>query len=437
MPGGLLRVDASGTMIDDDGIRTILIPGGVNLASLSLAHCYQLTERGIASLTAFPHLRVLDITAAAFGEHHGRIAVPLLSRCLPLLEELRMMECSGIEEPVLSDAMPYWLPRHSSSQHIRQLAGLSLLDLTYCSGVSEQMFALLEGDHTVVPSAGRCSGPTISLVLARGGAHVNPVMLKQLGAALLPRLSSLSLADCSHVTDAAISCLFQKSSGPLPLTSLDLSQCFVSDRALVKIATSSAAQSLTFLSLRGNYKVTDEGLKTIGQHFTRLESLHLGGTTIGDSGLAFLVPLAQTLKHLSLAGCAIYLTEMGLLALEPFLLLETLDLFDCASLSRSGCGEALSVIPSLTSLSLAGCTQLDTECIAQLSKSVGARANLRSLNVRHCPMITNSAVDALMQFRALEEIDMTATQISMPEMRRLAAGLPELQRVTPKLGPAP
>ncbi|CUG91684.1 Hypothetical protein, putative [Bodo saltans] len=438
MPDHLVTLDVSGTMIDDDGITTLLSTGSAFLESLSLAHCYRLTELGLTALVAFTRLRVLDLTGASFSEHHGATALPLLARYLVILEELRMVDCSGIGESVLADALSHWIPRTISVNNVapllpHQQRGLSLLDLRCCGGVSDTMLHHLDAAHCAERHR------TLSLVLARGGAQVNPVMLQQLGVTTLPFLSSLDLSECYHVTDEAIRRLLlgpphlQLSSFPSTLTSLDLSQCFVGDGALQSIAASSVAQSLKFLSVEGNYKVTDAGLRTIGRHFPNVEGLKIGAATISDAGIAFLTPLVTKLKYLSLAGCTVNVTEMSLLELEPFLALETLDLLDCASLSRTACGEALAAISSLTSLSLAGCAQLDNECLAQMAMSVGARTNLRSLSVRHCPMITNSAVDSLLKLRALETLDTTATQVSMVELRKLAAALPQLCQVTPNL----
>lgn len=413
----LVLLHLSCTLVRDEDLLALANAGRMRLEVLRIGHCCALTEDGLCAVALFPQLRILDLTALSFNAHRGRVVMPLIGRCLPLLEELCVEDCWGLASEVIGPCLIELLSRSDGPPLTANLRG--------CSGV--------EGDLALIGAmpVDRHNVQLRSLSLARCGASELGWMLHLGNFLRRSSLTSLSIVECPEVTDNELRHFFEPPShdeelNPMALVSLDLSDCSVGDASMGRVVQHTKS-SLRTLALTDNYRVTDASMTAIGC-VVNLECLRIGGTSITDVGLGYLRPLCHSLRRLDLSGCCM-VTDVGLLSLELFALLEDVRLDMCMELSDA-CGEALAALPALTSLSVASCASLGSPFVSLLASSP---SELRRLSLRSCPMVTNSACRDLVRLRWLESLDVAGTLISPPRLRWVQSSLYQLHDVTPPL----
>ena len=180
---------------------------------------------------------------------------------------------------------------------------------------------------------------------------------------------------------------------------------------------------LDFLGCLRNLKVLRLGWATgvAGPHLAflsrmfSLEELELCRTEVGDDAIEFLVPLADSLRKLNLAGSKI--TSTALLGVSKLTALEELDLGWCRV------GEGVGHLRNLTRLRCLNlpCTRTTDGALTQL-KDLGA---LESLNLDSC-LISDGGLSVCQSLRQLRTLDISDTRVGNPGLEHLAA-LPQLR----------
>jgi RND family efflux transporter MFP subunit len=185
---------------------------------------------------------------------------------------------------------------------------------------------------------------------------------------------------------------------------------------------------------------TDDSLQVLGG-LTKLRTLKLADKYITDAGLAHLAPLTE-LTWLRLDGQAKGLHGKAFAAAGGFTNLKTLDLTDSAidddglsAISRLARLEELNLsktwitgkgfarlvsLERLKQLQLNGCGRLEGSSLAALAKL----PQLEKLSLSGCP-IDDSAVEPLKLLKALHQLDLYNTNISIPGIRALQKALPK------------
>lgn len=207
---------------------------------------------------------------------------PLTSLCN--LNNLTIQWCSGLTDVGLEglqlftklERLSFYFIDISSTEPFRALTRLLNLSIEWCDGVTE------------------------------------------FGCPELTRLETLHLAGAGIRDSRGLSSL----SALQKLTTLDLTDCPISNNALVNLEP---CQSLVCLTLQGAKNINDMGMKSI-KKLTSLQELDLSGLRVSDVGLQRLSKLTK-LQKLYLFNTEISLVD--LLSLEPMGELTCLDLRSC------------------------------------------------------------------------------------------------------------
>ncbi len=249
--------------------------------------------------------------------------------------------------------------------------------------------------------------------------------------AALPKLRSVRLR-LTRVTDAGLAKLCKSKS----LRTIGLEGTAVSDAGLVHLKQLPDLENLQLGVYRDGARVTDEGLKTIGQ-LNNLRYLDLSGTKVTNAGLVHLRPL-ERLESLSLENTEV--TEVGLAALHPLKSLTRLRFYERVTdvgaehLSKLASLKNISSNMEITDDGVAKLAQL--RHLEELSLSEGGItdeatkhiANMESLIglwFQDCP-ITDEGLGRLTALRNLERLMLHGTKVTGEGLRHLGS-LPKLE----------
>jgi predicted transcriptional regulator len=192
------------------------------LQTLDLSGCYQITDKGLASLAKLEHLQTLHLSECREITDQGLVLlVPL-----PHLQALNLSGCYQITDQGLT--------------LLAKLQQLQTLDLSFCTRIADQGLAFL---------------------------------------AKLQQLQTLNVSFCSQITAQGLASLTQLKN----LQTLNLSFCpQITDQELALLAP---LLHLRELDLSFCNQITDKGLQFLFQ-LPNLQTLHLSGCThITDNGL--------------------------------------------------------------------------------------------------------------------------------------------------------
>ena len=165
-----------------------------------------------------------------------------------------------------------------------------------------------------------------SLSLSYNGGWVSDSHLSALPL-LVPRLRYLDLACSQLLTREGLAALH-----PLPLLSLDLSSCGVSD---VDLEALLLLPSLLSLSLSSNQRLTPLAFSFLCHALPQLLIVDASWTSIASSPSSSSLPLLSSLLILNLSYSQ-HLDDDALTVIGRLRLLHTLDLFACQQLSDDG-----------------------------------------------------------------------------------------------------
>ena len=152
---------------------------------------------------------------------------------------------------------------------------------------------------------------------------------------------------------------------------------------------------LTAFYLERAGRVTDASVKALAEGCKDLAVLDLGWCEVGDVALIALSSSCPLLHTVSLAYCEA-VTDDGLDALcRGCIHLASLDIGGCSRLTRLALHSIASHCPRLLSLDLGGDKYIiDDETLLHHAQSC---ADLRSLNLRFCEMVTPEAIQQVYQ----------------------------------------
>lgn len=178
------------------------------------------------------------------------------------------------------------------------------------------------------------------------------------------------------------------------------------------------------IDVRGT-KVTDTTVGYLGA-LTTLEAIDLGFAQISDNGIEFLTNLPR-LKQLTLGGNK--LTDTGMQALR---LMPTLDYLDLSGPQRTDSGlwsvsltesgvAAVATLKELRELRIGG-SNVTALSLEALRKGL---PKLERISLQRSKRITDEALNVLLEWRSLKEIDLKDTKVTEAALRQLRAARPD------------
>jgi len=284
-----------------------LIQNCPKLTQIALQGCIGITDTGLTNLSRFcPNLTSLNlsecsrITGAAFAT--------LVQSCQNL-STLKLHKCDVTDD---------WF-----SNTFCNCSSLTKLDLTGCSGISDEAFPDLARIFLNLTSLNitACSISDIGVMyLADGLPLLSSFCLRACNIsdqslaflANCPDLMELNLWGC-QITDAGLSHVKNWEN----LTSLNIGNCAkISEEGLGVLART--RPSLMTLSVWSNNSLTNSGLMMLANKLSKLVSLNLGECNIGDSSLVHLGTACPNLTRLNVVRCK-NITTQGLTAISELL----------------------------------------------------------------------------------------------------------------------
>lgn len=420
------------------------------LESVSLAHCEEVTDRGLCKLQHKAKLRRLILDHCVKVTDLGLINTRGFGR----LRELSLRGCDsltseGLEHVANCTALVTLnlelCTGLSRLDPLAALVNLECLDLGWCSGVRDEdvgrlarltRLTQLQLSKTQVGDAGLAQGlaPLVQLrVLGLAGLGITARGVPALEG--MQQLRDLNLAWCLRLSDEGFAWLAHLPS----LERLDACYSGLSDVGLLRLTGLTALRDLNLDSCR----VTDRGLAAL-EHLSNLERLDLSDCSISSEGLERL-HRCRRLAHLNLSYTDV--PDAAVPCLSPLRALSTLNL-DSRLITDQGVAALVAAAPGLKELDLFGAQMTDKGCaylrrlqqVERLELCGGLLSNvgvahlaclrsLRSLNVAHNCKLDDGAVPFLNLMTGLVELNLSDSSLGAEGLLHLT-GMESLQVLT-------
>lgn len=435
------------TSVGDEGLLEIA-KGCPLLEKLDLCQCPSISNQGLIAIAkSCPNLTALNIESCSKIGNEGLQAV---GRYCSKLHSVSIRDCPLVGDhgvsSLLSSASAVLTKVKLQALNITDFSlavighygkAITNLNLSGLQNVSEKGFWVMgnaQGLQKLISLViTSCRGTTDVSLEAIGRACTN---LKQMclrkccfvsdsGLVALAKvagsLESLQLEECNRVTHAGI--IGALSNCGTKLKSLTLVKCMGIKDIASEAPMLSPCTSLRSLSIRNCPGVGSVSLAMVGKLCPRLHHVDLSGLYgITDAGILPLLESCEeglvnvnfsgclnltdevvlslarlhggTVEVLNLEGCR-KITDASLAAIaDNCLLLNDLDLSNCAitdsGISVLSCAKQINLLV----LSLSGCSEVSNKSLPFLKK---LGETLEGLNIQHCKSVSNSAVEQLVE----------------------------------------
>jgi len=296
----------------------------------------------------------------------------LLSSAHPQILSLDLKFCSKISDASLEKvATLKHLQRLDVEGCGRKLSDTGLAHLAQCSTLTHLS---LSGCQRITPpvlervlkSVGKLKVLSVGGMTALEDKNVQSIL------AAAPTITQLILNSCSKITDAGVKYVGERCANQL--VELELGYCAaISDDAVQVLALH--CPNLTSLNLYGCFKLTDRSLEWLGRDGGgKLRKINLGMCRgLSDQGIRFLLEgkknCAKSLEWLNLYDCTRLTKDAIIRVAKLCVKLRHLELCGLDSLEEKTINDLLSHATKLETLDLGGCQKLSSEYLAKLNKS--------------------------------------------------------------------
>ncbi|KAI6645638.1 F-box/LRR-repeat protein 20-like [Oopsacas minuta] len=302
--------------VEDDSLRS-LTKYCPNLEELDLNGCIAITDSaGVYLSERCRKLKKLDIRSCT---RITDITLSQLGQGCPLLENVSLSYCSQITNKGL-----YRLTQNCvniTNLHLDYCANIDDVGLTHIANNCPRLhtlsvtFCMRVGDTGVREISQKCEIEHLSL----SHCDISNISLQAIGQ-FCPQLKSLCVSNCVRLTDTGFQALSQ---GCRQLENVDLEECvLISDITLNVLAR--YCNKIKSLTLSACDQITDQGIKSL---------------TEGEAAV-------ETLQILELDNCPL-LTDTSIDYLMYCAPLNTVYLYDCQQISRTGIDRLKSALPDL------------------------------------------------------------------------------------------
>ncbi|KAJ7329558.1 hypothetical protein JRQ81_015732 [Phrynocephalus forsythii] len=381
----LLYLNLSHTDITNGTLR-LLSRSFPNLQYLNLAYCRKFTDKGLQYLGT--------------GRGCHKLIYLDVSGCLQIsVEGFRNIanSCSGIQHLTINE-MPTLTDRciQALAEKCRQIVSVEFNECPHVSDIGLKALAgcklvkiKIEGSNRVTDLSFRLINkfwPCMKRIGVADCQKITDVGLKLIAS--LDDIIVLNLSDCMRISDAGIKSFVDGSSSSR-IRELILANCsYVTDNALTKIAQ--RCTNLIYLNICYCQAVTDAGIEALVQ-ISSLAYINISGIDITDQALDTLGRLWK-IKEINISECK-HISDSGI---KRFCVdLRRLDYVDfsfCHQLSNHTLKHLTLGCHRLTSLSMAGCSKINDTGIQFVAASC---TYLHYLDISGCINITDKGLKCL------------------------------------------
>ncbi|GJP32042.1 hypothetical protein CLOM_g16586 [Closterium sp. NIES-68] len=388
----LARLTLASCQFLDDPAIAALRHGCTALQSLDVSGCEQVTDVGLMALTASA-IPLSSLTAAFCSQVSDNL--------LALLPRFAALRCLKLDLAPITDAGLTDLVGASSPHTAHGAAAVADgAHTSVAAAAAASADPNSAAVDRRVEGAGRRAAEGASLTAdGPGGAAVRaaPHGLPGAAQAAVPQvrwaaagcwqLEEVSLRRCEAVGDEGLTALAAASPA---LQSLDITCCSaVTDATL--LALSAHCSRLSCVRMEACRGVSDKGLVALFSHCTGLTTLDLTDCGISDSTLQGLqhCPSLQSLK----LGFDMDVTDAGLRSVAASCSsLTELDLYRCEGVSCTGIAAVARSCPQLLTLNLSYCQRIRDAALIAIGRHCPC---LRNLEVRDAPHVTSRGLMAI------------------------------------------
>lgn len=361
---------SNSSLVTDEGLKLLLMKCTA-LSFLSLDTCCYISDRSLEAVARYStNLKSLELVNLPLVKGCGVTSI-LLNRLH--LATLKIESINLSDEVLFSSAQNWSLAelkniairspgQKLTDKGLRCLTRLAQMENLYLEGVEFAisfyglMQILANCRHTIKSlELVRCTSceskirlsdfhlgmhnfPRLRRVTLRRCRNINDEFLLMLGHACRT-IKEVNLVELDSITNRGITRFMQNLHHANKINKIEITRCAKIGNPSVWAITRACGSKLKSLVIKNCTLVTDHGVGMIGTRCPKLINLDLGGTQIGDAGVAKIVDTHLFyLEELSLRKCT-EITDASLVAIAnaPFLMsLERVGLSGCTGLSKKG-----------------------------------------------------------------------------------------------------
>ncbi|CAL4123154.1 unnamed protein product [Meganyctiphanes norvegica] len=398
------------TGIDSGSLEQLSMLPGLQLTSLHLMSCEQLSNTGVQLLCQNQkQLEDLDLSLCSKITDHALLAI---SQNLKNLRILNLRRCNGITERGIVTLSELKILEKLDLSNLENITSKSI-EIALLGFIRPTLswlsLAALQLDWSVVEGLATSAPNLTSLDLSSCIGGVSDKTLQSLCKSLV-KLQTLYLNNCTALSDiglaghglAAQDPVLDTAETGLSLEALGLKQ---KDAFSIKLGSRAERQIRQEAEVR---KYLEENIEQI---------VHSS-----EHGLSNL----PGLRELNLSGC-IKITDITLNYALKFLELQFISLSHCKQISESGLVTMARNCPSLEVVMLADCSQVSDTVVLAFSYHL---KRLKTLDVQRCILLTNDALDSLGICHNLRYLDVSGCKkMTLEEVKKLEARIPLLHNL--------
>lgn len=401
------RLHFSCTLIDGAALKALSEIKDLELQSLQVHSCDQLTNTGILSLTSYQtSLRELDIGLCTRVTDQSLVHI---CKNLVNLESLNIQRCRAVTDLGIAE--------------LHKLKKLKSLNISQCE--------LLTKDGL---EKGICAGENQSLE----ELDINSLNIDQTGVIMiserLPNLRMLNLSYCFNaVTDTSVQVIFKNQ---LLLQILKLSHCDkVSDAGLTgmgKVEIKEGEDGPIMSNMDDSHMspkihLGSRAEEEIVRDAKRKRDVMLMCEKLSmDSYTGYSLARLRSLKELDISGCN-RITDVSLTYAFNFKELINLNLSRCQQITYEGIEHLVKNCPSIEYINLIDCYNLNDEAVQEIVKNLH---RLKHLELRGCNQLSDKTLEAVKTYCSkLQFLDVQGCRHMSPELACSIGSLPSLHTV--------
>ncbi|XP_066929041.1 F-box/LRR-repeat protein 2-like [Clytia hemisphaerica] len=324
----------------------------------------------------------------------------LSRRCGGFLKTLNLKGCQGIEDDAL----------RTFAQNCKNIEELVLCD---CNKITNKTCIYLSNfaNKLVVLDFESCT-------------QVDDLGLAKIGSGC-SKLEHLNIAWCRKVSSAGLIAIAH---GCPSLELLVASGCVsIRDEGLRVLAVHCGG--LKKIVLQGCTNITDNGIKPLGDNCNALEFVNISECeALTDQTLKYIADGCHELKTLEAARCSQF-TDTGFSTLARGChSMQRLDLEECTLITDHTLHCLSYNCSEIVNLTFSHCELITDEGIRHLAGGTCAIEKLEIIELDNCPLITDQALEYLMNCRSLNRLELyDCHNITRGGIRRLKSRLPNVR----------
>ncbi|KAJ6785317.1 hypothetical protein PWT90_04610 [Aphanocladium album] len=316
--------------VTDQALTQVLVPFiGTRARIIDLNNCFHISDDGFSALwkgcgknvRSWKMRSVWDVSASQILD---------MSENAKELQEVDWSNCRKVGDNLLGRVVGWIVPEHSPTMHKKVVS--------HSHKKSKSRHHVETANENPPPPGTVIGCPKLHTLNLSYCKHITDRSMAHLAAHASDRIRSLSLTRCTSITDAGFQSWAQYKFEKL--THLCLADCtYLSDHAVVALVN--AAKSLTHLDLSFCCALSDTATEVVALGLPKLRELRLAfcGSAVSDASLQTIALHLPELEGLSVRGC-VRVTGKGVESLvKECTWLSWLDVSQCRNLEawlRSG-----------------------------------------------------------------------------------------------------